>query len=155
MKRPLLALALLAGLATGPGRVGPAQAAAYDPDLTWRSLETEHFRITFHGGEEQLAEEFAQAMETAWDEVTAELKTTVKRRIEMVLVDNTDSANGYAMTVPVNTIVIYVTAPTEASTLSRYDSWPETIGTHELTHILHIDTVEGLPGVVRAVLGRV
>ena len=33
------------------------EAATYDPDLTWRVLETEHFDIHFHGGEEQLAEE--------------------------------------------------------------------------------------------------
>ena len=32
------------------------EAATYDPDLTWRVLETEHFDIHFHGGEEQLAE---------------------------------------------------------------------------------------------------
>lgn len=155
MKRPLLALGIALALALSPGPGGPARAASYDPDLTWRTLVTDHFRITFHGGEEQLAEEFAAAMELAWDEVSAELKTAPKRRVEMVLVDNTDSANGYAMTVPVNTIVIFVTAPTEGSTLSTYDHWPETIGTHELTHILHIDTVEGLPGFVRAVLGRV
>lgn len=150
-----LALALgigLAGvLALAPGS---AQAAAYDPQLTWRSLETEHFRISFHGGEEQLAEECAGALEHAWDEVTGELEHRPRRRIEIVLVDRTDSANGYAQTVPLNTIVIYVTAPTEDSTLSSYEDWSQTITTHELTHIIHLDTVEGLPAAVRAVLGR-
>lgn len=161
-RRPLATLALTAGLAlglgapAGPGGTwGTARAAAYDPALTWRSIETEHFRITFHGGLEQLAEESAVALEDAWDTLTAELQTAPKRRIEVVLVDRTDSANGYAQTVPVNTIVMYVTAPTEDSNLSLYEDWNETILTHELTHILHLDTVEGLPGAVRAVLGRV
>ncbi|MFT5587831.1 MAG: hypothetical protein ACI9VR_005444, partial [Cognaticolwellia sp.] len=34
-----------------------AHAAAYDPALEWRTLQTEHFEITFHQGEEQLANE--------------------------------------------------------------------------------------------------
>ena len=87
------------------------EAAAYDPELTWRTLHTEHFNITFHGGEEQLANEMAASAEAAYQTLTAELRTELDRAVEVVLVDITDSANGYAMTLPVNTIVIYVTAP--------------------------------------------
>lgn len=149
----LACLSLLLGLT--PLGTAPAQGAAYDPKLTWRTLTTEHFRIQFHGGEEALAEQAAAALETAWSELTEELKTRPRRRIEVVLVDRTDAANGYAQTVPLNTIVIYVTAPGEDSTLSHYEDWNETILTHELTHILHIDLVEGLPRVPRALFGRI
>ncbi|MCA9573719.1 MAG: hypothetical protein KC656_38065, partial [Myxococcales bacterium] len=58
-------------------------------------------------------------------------------------------------TLPVNTIVIFVTAPTDGSTLSMYEDWNTTILTHEYTHILHLDSVEGLPKALRAVLGRI
>ena len=109
----VLAALALAVLLTAP----PVLAASYDPDLTWRSLDTEHFRITFHQGEEQLANELAATAEEIWDELTAELKTYPKRPTEIVLVDHTDVANGYAMTIPVNTIVIFVTAPQESSSL--------------------------------------
>jgi hypothetical protein len=34
---------------------GTARAASFDPALTWRTLDTPHFHVTFHGGEEQLA----------------------------------------------------------------------------------------------------
>jgi hypothetical protein len=136
-------------------RPAPAAAASFDPDLTWRTLETAHFTIHFHGGLEQLAEETAKVAEEAWVELTAELRWAPRARVQVVLVDNTDSANGYAMTVPQNTIVIYVTAPTEDGTLSRYRDWNDAIFTHELTHILHIDLVRGLPKALRYIFGRV
>ena len=131
------------------------EAATYDPDLTWRVLETEHFDIHFHGGEEQLAEEMGHLVEDVYTEMTAELDWEPKGSTQVVLLDNTDSANGYATYMPRNTIVIFVTAPEGTSTLSWYEDWNDAIFTHEYTHILHLDTIEGLPAVARAVFGRV
>ena len=132
-----------------------SHAATYDPDLTWRSLSTEHFTVHFHGGEEQIAEEMGHLVEEVYQEMTAELDWEPKLPTEVVLLDNTDSANGYATYLPRNTIVIYVTAPDAVSTLSFYEDWNDTIFTHEYTHILHLDTVEGLPAQVRKIFGRV
>ena len=73
---------------------------------------------------------------------------------ELVLVDWTDIANGYAQTIPVNTIVIFVTNPQENSTLGVYEDWMDGILTHEYSHILHLDTVEGIPKLLRYGLGR-
>lgn len=131
------------------------EAATYDPDLTWRVLETEHFDIHFHGGEEQLAEEMGHLVEEVYAEMTAELDWVPKGSTQVVLLDNTDSANGYATYLPRNTIVIFVTAPEGTSTLSWYEDWNDAIFTHEYTHILHLDTIEGLPAVARAIFGRV
>lgn len=132
---------------------GPAAAASYEPSLEWRTLTTDHFEITFHDGEAQLAEEMAEAAERAWATLTPELGYTPRQRIQLVLVDWTDSANGYATVVPQNTIVIFVTAPEDDSTLGLYEDWNSAIVTHELTHILHIDTVRGLPQVARWLMG--
>ena len=132
-----------------------AQAASFDPDLTWRTIRTDHFNIHFHQSEEQLAEEFSQELESIYDTMVEEVKWTPRRRTELVLVDRTDTANGYASVVPYNTIVIYVTAPQEDSTLSLYEDWGPAIATHELTHILHMDTHHGIVSVARAVVGRV
>lgn len=131
------------------------QGAAYDPDLDWRTLETEHFHITFHQGEEQLANELATMSEEIHDTLTVDMQNEPKRRTEVVLVDHTDIANGYAMRLPVNTIVIFVTAPQESSGLALYDDWLETIFTHEYAHILHLDTVRGPVRWVRYGLGRI
>ena len=151
MGRLFPALILAAGLLVAP----PARAASYDPDLQWRTLETEHFRVTFHGGEEALAEEYARVAEDVWRTMTPELRWQPRRKTELVLIDPTDSANGFAYTVPVNTIVVFVTTPREDSSLSDYDVWSRSILMHEYTHLLHLDTVEGAPAALRRVLGRV
>lgn len=135
--------------------VSSAHGASYDPNLTWRSIHTEHFVIHFHGGEEQLAEEMSLIVEQVYTEMTAELDWIPKFPTEIVLLDNTDSANGYATYLPRNTIVIFVTAPEGSNTLSFYEDWNDAIFTHEFTHILHIDTVAGLPALLRKIFGRV
>lgn len=130
-------------------------AAAYDPKLTWRVLETPHFHIHFHGGEEQLAQELADMAEDIYTEMSTELLWEPDQPTQVVLVDNTDSANGYATYLPMNTIVIFVTAPEGDSTLSLYENWNDAIFTHELTHILHIDTVSGIPKSFRTLFGKI
>jgi hypothetical protein len=153
----LLAALALAAIAPAPGLapLPAAQAASYDPALRWHSMQTEHFTITFHEGLEPLAETVGQLCDEVYETVSARWGTDPRRKVELVLVDWTDSANGYATPLPVNTIVIYVTAPTETSTLNYYDDWNRSILTHELTHILHLDTVEGLPRALRLVFGRI
>ena len=137
------------------GAAATASAASTDPDLTWRTLTTEHFHIHFHQGVEQVADEFAGMVEGVYDTMSEEMKWEPRRRTEVVLIDRTDSANGYARTVPYNAITIYVTAPTEDSTLNLYEDWNSAIFTHELTHVLHMDTNHGIVRAARAVVGRV
>lgn len=151
LHRLLCPLTFVAALAAG---AGTADAASYDPELEWRTLKTEHFNVTFHGGEEQLANEVGHTAEQIWAELTADMDWAPRRPTEVVLVDWTDIANGYAMTVPVNTVVIFVTNPQENSTLGLYEDWMDAILTHEYAHILHLDTVEGIPKVLRYGLGR-
>jgi hypothetical protein len=135
--------------------LGSANAASYDPDLNWSTLKTEHFNITFHDGEEDLAAELSSTAERVHEILTKDMKHTPDRPTEVVLVDHTDVANGYAQVLPVNTIVIFVTAPTESSSLGLYEDWLEAIFTHEYAHILHLDTVEGIPKFIRKILGRI
>ncbi len=123
--------------------------------MTWRTITTEHFNIHFHQGEEQLAEEFSHTVEDVYETMLDEIKWKPRRRTELVLVDRTDSANGYASVVPYNQIVIFTTAPTEDSTLNLYEDWNEAIFTHEFTHILHMDANHGIVRVARAVVGRI
>jgi hypothetical protein len=146
-----LAGVLLAALVAAPGAGG---AASWDPAYDWSTLETEHWRITFHQGEEALAVEVAGLADPLWERVAASIGTRPARKVELVLVDPTDDANGYASRLPVNTIVMFVTLPGDEGTLSLYRDWNEAILTHELTHILHLDTVGGAPRIVQLVFGR-
>jgi hypothetical protein len=132
-----------------------ALGASSDPDLTWRTLSTEHFDLHFHQGIEALADEYAGLVEGVFDEMTAEVAWTPRQRIQVVLVDRTDDANGFASSVPYNFITLYVTAPTGDTSLSLYEDWNRTIFTHELTHVLHLDTNHGLVRAARHVVGKV
>lgn len=142
---------VLAGLLAA----APAQAATYDPDLTWRTITTDHFHIHFHQGEEQLAEEFSTTVEDVHDTMTEELRWKPRRRTHVVLIDRTDAANGFAGSVPYNAITIFVTGPDGSSTLGDYEDWLTAIQTHEYTHTLHIDTNHGIVRAARYVVGRI
>lgn len=132
----------------------PADAARWDPRYRWQTLDTDHFSIHFHQGEAELAVEMAHVAEEVHRLLVPYLKWTPTGRTQIVLVDSTDSANGYARTVPFNEIVLYVVQPTADSSLDNYENWLWAIFVHEYTHILQIDMVGGIPQVVRWVLGR-
>ncbi|MGC6492617.1 MAG: BamA/TamA family outer membrane protein [Myxococcota bacterium] len=144
---------LLLGLTLGWGT--PARAATYDPQLTWRTIETEHFLIHFHQGEEALAQHFVDTVEDIYDDMTEEFQWRLRMKTDIVLVDRTDRANGFATAVPYNSITIFVTAPQEDSTLGLYEDWTETIFTHELTHVIHMEANHGIVRAARAVIGRI
>jgi len=132
-----------------------AEAATYDPDLTWRTIRTDHFNIHFHQGIEQVADEFAGMVEGVYAEMQDELEWRLRGRVELTLIDRTDTANGFASSVPYNAITIFVTAPTEDSTLNLYEDWARSIFTHELTHVMHLETNHGIVRAARKVVGRI
>ena len=78
-----------------------------------------------------------------------------RRPTEIILLDWTDLANGTASTLPINTIFLYVGHPHEDSTLSLYEDWLDGVLTHEYAHILHLDQVAGVQGILRKLVGRI
>jgi hypothetical protein len=55
---------------------------------------------------------------------------------------------------PYPLVNLYVTAPDDLNFLSEYSDWAYELIGHELTHIVHLDTAEGLPWLVNKILGR-
>jgi len=146
----LALLALLALLLVPSG----AEAARWDPAYRWHTLFTEHFAIHFHQGETHLAVELAQTAEEIHALLVPWMKWEPFGRTQVVIVDPTDTANGYATTVPNNAIVLYAVQPSADSSLDNYEHWLWSIFVHEYTHVLQIDMVGGLPRVARNVVGR-
>ncbi|MEI7895291.1 MAG: hypothetical protein WCI05_19495, partial [Myxococcales bacterium] len=79
---------------------------------------------------------------------------TPSEKPEIILSDQTDSANGSATAVPLNTIRLYLTAPDDLSPLGDVDDWYLALLTHEYTHILHADHTTGLAALGNSVLGK-
>lgn len=127
---------------------------AGDPYLSWWTIETAHFRIHYHGGLEPIAEKVATMAEGIHDRLSPALGWEPRERVEVVITDNSDAANGSATTIPYATIRMFVTAPDDMSPLGDYDDWHAELFTHEHAHILQMDNVSGLPALANAILGR-
>jgi hypothetical protein len=128
--------------------------AAGDPYLEWWTLETPHFRIHYYKGLEPVAEKFASIVEGVNDRLTDALGWKTTEVTDIVLQDNTDDANGFADAVPYNSVHLYVTAPDDVSALGDYDDWQLELVTHEYTHVLHTDTIGGIPALVNVITGK-
>ena len=130
------------------------QAGTWDPRLRWHTIDTKHFSIHFHQGEQELAIEMAQVAEEVHEMLSPYLKWKPLERTQVVLVDPTDSTNGYARTIPFNAVVLFTVPPDSDSSLDNYQNWLWALFVHEYTHILQIDMVDGIPLVFRYILGR-
>jgi hypothetical protein len=144
-----LALALVALACTG-GRIS-AQA----PDEDWRTLETEHFRVTFPRGLETLGRRAAARAEAAYEGLERTLLDPGGGTIDLLVTDNVDVSNGWAQVKPSRRVTVYATQPTDGLQLAYYDDWLDLVITHELAHVFHLDhTSNPIGRLGRAVFGR-
>ncbi|HEU4385185.1 MAG TPA: BamA/TamA family outer membrane protein [Anaeromyxobacteraceae bacterium] len=150
--RALAAAAALL-LCAAAGAPGYAGAQGYDPSFRWRTLSTPRFRVHFHQGEEALARRVAGAAERAHELLSPWLRHD-PGLTHIVLSDDSDDANGSATPVPYNTVRLYAVAPDSLSELNDSSDWVWQLVAHEYTHILHLDTVAGIPAAVNSVLGK-
>ncbi len=132
----------------------PACAAVLDPSVVMRTMETPHFRISFPQGYEAVAEKSAVYAEAAYTNVCGYFKTWPSQKTELILFDQEDTVNGLALPYVNNAMYVYLTNPDSDLLWGRYDDWLKLVITHEFTHIMHFETVDGLPGLLNRVFGR-
>lgn len=130
------------------------RAHAGDPYLRWYTLETPHFRINYSGGLEHSAQRIANLGESIYARLVPQLGWAPRERTELLLTDDTDSANGSSGALPYSAIRLYVTAPDDMSPLGDYDDWLDELLTHEFTHTLHTNNISGLPAIINAIMGK-
>src|SRR5437870_13901162 len=75
-------------------------ATLHDPMLRFRTLSTQHFIIYYHQGEDRLAQRLAPIAEDTWQQLRQPLGATPPARTHVVLVDETELANGSASPLP-------------------------------------------------------
>lgn len=146
---------VLALLALAAALLAPVAARAQIPaDARWSVIPTAHFRVHYTPGLEPLARRAGIRAEEAYAKLSAALVRPPAGRVDLVVTDNVDYANGFATPFPRNRVVIFAHPPVDDPTLAFYDDWVDLVITHELTHIFHLDYARGLPRVPRLVLGR-
>jgi len=142
----LLLAAML--FAASPVRAG-------DPDLRWRTLSSEHFGIHHPRAMEPLARQALQLAEEAWVTVRGVMGFEPSQRVELVLFDDQDSANGLTWTYPYNMVHLYAYPPKVDEQLACSDEWMRMLLTHELVHVFHLDRTTGIQRLLNNVFGKI
>ena len=132
----------------------PRALAANDPKLVWKTLETEHFRVNYYSTEEEVAAHVATLAESIHARLVPAVGWAPSEKTEIILTDQSESANGSASALPYDAVYLNVTAPDDMSPLGDVDDWYLELVTHEYTHILHTDHIEGIPRLVNKILGK-
>src|SRR5438094_651511 len=146
VRRALVVVALAASFA-------PRAGAQLVPNARWRTIRTEHFRITFTPELIEQARRAAINAERAYAGLAREL-VPPRGTIDLVIADNADYVNGYATPFPTNRIVVFAHPASDEQSLRNYSDWNELVVTHELTHIFHLDRVRGIWRLGQYVFGR-
>jgi len=129
-------------------------AGLVDSFLRFRVLPTEHFVIYFHQGEDALARRLAAIAEETWLAMHRPFGIVPPKRTHVILVDQTELANGWATPIPYDTIMVTTAWPRSSEFIGDTDDWLRVVFTHEYTHIVHLDRSESWARVVRAIFGR-
>jgi WD40 repeat protein len=134
----------------------PSPLLAQAPDEAWRTITTEHFRVTFPERLETLGRQAADRSERAWELLAEHFIEPPSGKIDVLVTDHTDTSNGFAQVTPSNRITVFARPPVDQMSIGHNDEWLELVITHELAHIVHLDHVTNPIGkAARVVFGRV
>ena len=146
MLRILLAFITLSALSS-------AHALGPDPKRDWHKADSTHFRVNYASPQRAQAERVADIAEKVYTRLSRELQWEPVGRIELIVLDEFDIANGFSTPLPFNESAIFLTPPNDGELLDN-SVWLEMLITHELTHTFHLDKTRGAPGVLRHIFGR-
>ena len=143
-------------------KLGPLVAAlcvstaahAGDPTRVYRTVETDHFVVYYWEPLGDVAARVGVVAERAHRTLSPALDHLPDGKTIIVLADDTDDANGFAGVLPRNAIQLYATGPGSFSELDDHDDWLYGLVAHEYTHILHLDTMQGLPTIYNRIFGK-
>ncbi|MBI3459650.1 PD40 domain-containing protein [Candidatus Acetothermia bacterium] len=133
----------------------PSTLAQGAPPWHWKFLDTPHFRVLFHPGVENLAQEAAVAAEDAYTLWSKELKTSISGKVSLVVIDNDDSPNGFSDTFDLTTWEF--AAQVQFGSLfggQVASNMGDTIY-HEFWHMIDLGKVSGISQYLRLLFGRV
>ncbi len=148
MKSTIISIILLLSLSS------VSFAAQHDTSFVFSTIETAHFSIHFHQGLETIARKAAVIAEDVHGKLSKEFAWEPGEKTEMVLIDDSDFANGYATALPYNVIYLQTVPPSLSSTIGEYDDWLRTLITHEYAHIVTLDPSRGYWKGIRKVFGK-
>lgn len=115
------------------------ELAGLNPSTHYQVLETDHFKITFDQKLEKFTSIAAPLLEEAHQTLSPLLKWQPRNKISVLVIDNEDSANGFALPALRVGIVLMATPPEPWFNTAYSEDWIRLLVFHEYTHILNID----------------
>jgi hypothetical protein len=135
------------------GVTGGALAQSPDPRVEWRTADSANFRVHYRAAQRAQAEAVAHAAERAYPRVVEALQWRLRGRTEILVLSETDLANGYATPLPYSLIAVMLAPPDEGELLEN-SAWLDLLLVHELTHAVHLDKVRGVPKLGQHIFGN-
>jgi hypothetical protein len=120
-----------------PSHPSLSQEEFSHPELKWTTIETEHFYVHYHEGEERTAQVVAKIAEEIYDPITSLYHHKPDQKVSFVIRDVDDISNGAAYFFD-NKIELY--APSMDFEFRGTHNWLRNVVTHEFTHIIQIQT---------------
>jgi WD40-like Beta Propeller Repeat len=151
--RPQLVIILFV-LLLGSSFSGVARGGS-DPSLRWQTTIGPGFRLHFPEKEEVLAARTYGLAIQAMAELNEFFGWSPSEVLDLVILDERDSANGLTYTLPHNTIELFGYPPHVDEQLSCSEDWLQMLLIHELVHVFHLDRVLGFPKLVNAFAGKI
>ena len=131
-----------------------ANAAALSGEK-WKTLRTENFHVHYTEEQSAFANAFVNYLERALPKLKIDMDWDPKTPIDVVVKDQSDSANGLAVSFPNTHLEIYPVPFEVDSSLADYTNWVELLAIHELTHLVANDTTTGAYKFLRSIFGSV
>lgn len=138
------------------GSVFSQTATTKEVPSSWKFLKisTPHFEIIYNAKQQALADYYAFKMEQAYSKLDL-IFTSKPERTIVVLLDKTDTTNGYATRFPYPHIVVYPVLPTTQDSLGESDDWVLELLSHEYTHIINFEPANGFFWLLRKSFGSI
>ena len=105
------------------------------PELIWKTIETDHFRVHYHQGAERTANIVAKIAEEVHPHITGLYQYTPDTKVDFIIKDVQDYANGAAYFFD-NKVEIW--AENLDYVLRGTHNWLRDVVTHEYTHIISL-----------------
>lgn len=116
--------------------------AQVDPDIEWKEIETDSAYWIFDAKQRSVAEHYILQFERAKEQVYPLFKE-IPRKMTVLLIDNTDLANGSAMVTPRPIVTLFTVSPSGNSSIGEFKDHIHELLTHEYTHILNMEPTNG------------
>jgi len=120
-----------------------SQVWAYNhPELKWRTIEGEHFRVHYHQGAERTAQLAAQIAEEIYGPITFLYGYPLPQVVDLIIYDTDDYSNGMTYYYE-NKIAIWATQMDWE--LRGTHRWLRNVITHEFTHMVSLQAARKFP----------